>query len=167
MSIWALLNTHLKEFVFAAQPQFDKDQKSWSIFSMVANIKLLLSIVNFEQTKAEVQVGSSKGDNCTNLIKIQWCLKSTMANAMQMHRLPFLQTNHNFEAEIGKDWEFCGNKNQVCMAFRSSRNTRKILVQTKSSFLWTHLCTFKRSWEATTTSKGKGPTFEESRMKRS
>ena len=72
MSIWALLNTHLKEFVFADQPQFDKDQKSWSIFSMVANIKLLLSIVNFEQTKAsEVQVGSSKGDNCTNLIKIQ------------------------------------------------------------------------------------------------
>ena len=36
---------------------------------MVANIKLLLSIVNFEQTKAEVQVGSSKGDNCKNLIK--------------------------------------------------------------------------------------------------
>ena len=72
MSIWVpLLNTHLKEFVFADQPQFDKDQKSWSIFSMVANIKLLLSIVNFEQTKAEVQVGSSKGDNCTNLIKIQ------------------------------------------------------------------------------------------------
>ena len=71
MSIWALLNTHLKEFVFADQPQFDKDQKSWSIFSMVANIKLLLSIVNLEQTKAEFQVGSSKGDNCTNLIKIQ------------------------------------------------------------------------------------------------
>ena len=36
---------------------------------MVANIKLLLSIVNLEQTKAEFQVGSSKGDNCKNLIK--------------------------------------------------------------------------------------------------
>lgn len=60
------------ERICFCRPQFDKDQKSWSIFSMVANIKLLLSIVNFEQTKAsEVQVGSSKGDNCTNLIKIQ------------------------------------------------------------------------------------------------
>ena len=37
---------------------------------MVANIKLLLSIVNLEQTKAEFQVGSSKGDNCKNLIKV-------------------------------------------------------------------------------------------------
>ena len=73
MSIWALLNT-LERICFCRagasnQPQFDKDQKSWSIFSMVANIKLLLSIVNLEQTKAEFQVGSSKGDNCKNLIK--------------------------------------------------------------------------------------------------
>ena len=78
-----------------------------------------------------------------------------------------IQTNHNFETFHHK--KICknylkwvnGNKNLVCMAVRSSRNTRKILVQTKSSFLWTHLCTFKRSWEATSTSKGKGPTFEE------
>ena len=158
------------ERICFCRPQFDKDQKSWSIFSMVANIKLLLSIVNFEQTKAsEVQVGSSKGDNCTNLIKIQWCLKNQHDKCLHLliSFLIVIQTNHNFETFHHK--KICknylkwvnGNKNLVCMAVRSSRNTRKILVQTKSSFLWTHLCTFKRSWEATSTSKGKGPTFEE------